>query len=107
MIGPGSDNFFLKKYFFPKKSIFMAQKSTFVAQKNTSFCPIKVLFFTKKILLFLPPKKYLFTPKKVILADSGAGAASSIFFDLLNSMIYDLKRSVDLRRLFDPVLGLG
>ena len=26
------------------------------------------------------------------------------FFDLLNSMIYDLKRSVDLRRLFDPVL---
>ena len=25
-------------------------------------------------------------------------------FDLLNSMIYDLKRSVDLRWLFDPVL---
>ena len=25
-------------------------------------------------------------------------------FDILNSMIYDLKRSVDLRLLFDPVL---
>ena len=26
------------------------------------------------------------------------------FFDLLNPMIYDLKRSVDIRWLFDPVL---
>ena len=34
----------------------------------------------------------------------GGGAVSSRFFDLLNSMIYDLKRSVDLRWLFDPVL---
>ena len=32
------------------------------------------------------------------------GAVSSRSFDLLNSMIYDLKRSVDLRWLFDPVL---
>ena len=31
-------------------------------------------------------------------------AVSSRSFDLLNSMIYDLKRSVDLRGLFDPVL---
>ena len=31
-------------------------------------------------------------------------AVSSRFFDILNSMIYDLKISVDLRRLFDPVL---
>ena len=29
---------------------------------------------------------------------------SSRSFDLLNSMIYDLKRSVDLRWLFDPLL---
>ena len=29
---------------------------------------------------------------------------SSRFFGLLNSMIFDLKRSVDLGRLFDPVL---
>ena len=29
---------------------------------------------------------------------------SSRFFDLLNSITYDLKRSVDLRWLFDPVL---
>ena len=29
---------------------------------------------------------------------------SSRFFDLLNFIIYDLKRSVDLRLLFDPVL---
>ena len=34
----------------------------------------------------------------------GWGAVSSRSFDLLNSMIYDLKRSVDLRQLFDPVL---
>ena len=34
----------------------------------------------------------------------GVGAVSSRSFDLLNSMIYDLKRSVDLRWLFDPVL---
>ena len=32
------------------------------------------------------------------------GAVSWWSFDLLNSMIYDLKRSVDLRWLFDPVL---
>ena len=31
-------------------------------------------------------------------------AVSSRSFDLLNSMIYDLKRSVDLRWLFDPLL---
>ena len=32
------------------------------------------------------------------------GALTSIFFDRLNSMIYDLKRSIHLRWLFDPVL---
>ena len=32
------------------------------------------------------------------------GAVSSRSFDLLNSMIYDLKRSIELRWLFDPVL---
>ena len=32
------------------------------------------------------------------------GSVSSRFFDILNSMIYDLKRSVHLRWLFDPVL---
>ena len=31
-------------------------------------------------------------------------AVSSISFDLLDTMIYDLKRSKDLRCLFDPVL---
>ena len=34
----------------------------------------------------------------------GGGAVSSRSFDLLNSMIYDLKGSVNLRWLFDPVL---
>ena len=34
----------------------------------------------------------------------GWGGVSSIFFNLLNSMIYDLKRSIDLRWLFDLVL---
>ena len=32
------------------------------------------------------------------------GAVTSRFFDRLNSMIYDLKRSLHLRWLFDPVL---
>ena len=32
------------------------------------------------------------------------GAVSSRYFDLLNSMIYDPKRSVDLRLLLDQVL---
>ena len=34
----------------------------------------------------------------------GGRTVLSRFFDLLNSIIYDLKRSVDLRWLFDPVL---
>ena len=34
----------------------------------------------------------------------GGGAVSSRFFDLLNSMMYDLKRSADIRQLFGPVL---
>ena len=44
--------------------------------------------------------------KDVKRGDGGVweGAASSRFFDLFNSMIFDLKRSVDPRRSFDPVL---
>ena len=44
--------------------------------------------------------------KDVKRGDGGVweGAASLRFFDLLNSMIFDLKRSVDLRSLFDLVL---
>ena len=37
----------------------------------------------------------------------GLGAVSSRSFDLLNSMIYDLKLSVDLRWLFDLVLHVS
>ena len=37
----------------------------------------------------------------------GGGAVSPRFFDLLNSMIFDLKRSVDQRRLFHSVLHLS
>ena len=39
--------------------------------------------------------------KWIILKWAIIGAASSRSFDLLNSMIYDLKRSVDLRWLFN------
>ena len=51
-------------------------------------------------LLWAP--RYL--ESKLFLSTEGGGAVSSRSFDLLNSMIYDLKRSVDLRWLFDPVL---
>ena len=34
----------------------------------------------------------------------GVGAVSSRFVNQLNSMIYDLKRSLDLRFLLDPML---
>ena len=48
-----------------------------------------------------PPMKNL-DPKRGVGKERGA--VSSISFDLLNSIIYDLKRSVELRFLFDPVL---
>ena len=37
-------------------------------------------------------------------AKNASNAVSSRFLDLLNSIIYDLKRSLDQRWLFDPVL---
>ena len=57
-------------------------------------------YIDQNSLLWAP--RYL--ESKLFLSTEGGGAVSSRSFDLLNSMIYDLKRSVDLRWLFDPVL---